>query len=153
MNITKNLQQMIKTAADKTGGRIAFSQKSKISSSNITKYISGGIRRINNETWEKLQKALREYFSAEEIDHAIKVLTWDDEVYPCKITASMILKLSKTDGSLENLVQIWITSNPIERQQLRDFIETWQSLTLDGRNKLLENARNIWGQENPNFWK
>ena len=73
MDITKELRKLISDASDSAGGRRCFAAEAQISQSNITKYVSGRIQRINGITWKKLYSALEKYYSEEEIGHTIEM--------------------------------------------------------------------------------
>lgn len=120
----------------------------KVSNTTVEGWLKGKTKSISDATWIKLLPLLRKHLPSDD-----QALTWESEIGRDSITPKSIFKLLKEDKYFEDVLKIWIDSNPLEKQQLRDIIETWQLLSRNGQDNLLSDARSIWGNENPQHWK
>ena len=59
MKITDELRERIRIAVEQTGGANEFARHCGIDAANISRYLSGRVKSISDDNWEKLEKKLK----------------------------------------------------------------------------------------------
>ena len=65
MKITDELRERIRIAVEQTGGANEFARHCGIDAANISRYLSGRVKSISDDNWEKLEKKLFVWYGIE----------------------------------------------------------------------------------------
>jgi hypothetical protein len=65
MIVKKETLQAIRKAVNEAGSQVEFSKKTGVHKASVWKYMSGSVKRIEDENWEKLEPFIRKYLPEE----------------------------------------------------------------------------------------
>lgn len=72
VKITKEIQAAIRQMVEEYGSAVEVERKTQITNSNISKYLSGKLLKMNDSTWQVLEPHLRSFLPADSKNIGIK---------------------------------------------------------------------------------